>query len=64
MASEFILEENQKAMGKDNQGNAIKGGLIFYMPKDYICHLAGDTRVELAPRDERKLTKTGGHSEL
>lgn len=59
------MEENQKAVGKDTQGNAIKDGLIFYMPKGYICHLTIDTaRVKMATRDERKITKTRGHLEL
>lgn len=36
------MKEKQKAVGKDTQGNAIKDGLIFYMPKGYICHLTID----------------------
>lgn len=59
------MEENQKAVGKDAQGNAIKDGLIFYMPEGYICHLTIDmARVRMATRDERKITKTGGHLEV
>lgn len=55
------MEENQKAVGKDTQGNVIKDELIFYMPKGYICHLTIDTaRVKMDSRDERKITKTGG----
>lgn len=52
-------------MGKDTQGNAIKDGLIFYMPKGCICHLTiGTARVKIATRDERKTTKTGGRLEV
>lgn len=59
------MEENQKAVGKDTQGNVIKDGLILYMPKGYICHLRIDmARVKTATRDERKITKTGGHLEV
>jgi len=52
-------------VGKDTQGNAIKEGLIFYMPKGYICHLTIDTaRVKMATRDESEIIKTGGHLEV
>ena len=55
------MGENQKAVGKGTQANEIKDGLIFYMPKGYICHLTIDTaRVKMATRDQRKITKTGG----